>query len=111
MEYSTLKPEQKTELEECFASFTYEIQKQNLIPLIRDKIARYEVDGRKELLGKILAWVQPTESQAVEILTIRDLNIQYPKAYLTDEKDIDEYLKLLREAMAKAVFTNKRIQL
>jgi len=110
-EYAQLKPEQKTELETSFESITYEVQNQQVIPVIRDRVAYYEVDGRKELLSKILAWVQPDESKPIEILTISDLNIHYPKAYLNDENDIETYVKLLREAMSKAVKANKRIQL
>jgi len=110
-EYAMLKSEQKQELEESFKSFTYEIQNQYVIPVISDKIARYEVEGRKEILGKILAWTRDSSSQAVEIVTTAELNIQYPKHYLADEQDVEEYLKLVREAMIKAVKANKRIQL
>ncbi len=110
-EYAALKPEQKKELEESFKTFTYEIQNQHIIPVISDKIARYEVEGRKEILGKILAWTQDSSSQAIEIVTTGELNIQYPKHYLVNEQDVEEYLKLVREAMIKAVKANKRIQL
>jgi hypothetical protein len=110
-EYAALKPEQKKELEKSFETISYEIETQQVIPVIRDKIARYDSDGRKELLGKIITWSQPDESQPVEILTLRDLDILFLKGYLTDVQDVDDYLKLLREALIKAVQANKRIQL
>lgn len=110
-EYAQLKPEQKTELDASFESIKYDIRNQQAIPVIRDKVAYYEVDGRKEMLQKILAWVQPDTIQAVEIVTIQDLNLPFSKGYLTDEKDVDDYLKLLRDALSQAVKANKRIQL
>jgi len=110
-EFAILAANQKQEIEQHIESFTYDIQNQHVIPVISDKIARYEVEGRKEILEKILGWTKKSDDPKIEIITMRELNIQYTKPYLLDEHDVEEYVQLLRTAMIKAVKANKRIQL
>ena len=53
-----------------------------------------------------------TQNQDVKpSIASRDIKVNFAKAWLVDESDVDHYLKAMREALLNEINTGKRINL
>jgi len=107
-EYHQLTGEQKQEIGRSFEGFSYQINEQSLIAVIRDRLSRYETYEYNVLLNRIAAW---TKEEQVEYISHRDLDTGFSKPYLADEEDVESYLKALKRALLRAIKAKKRIRL
>ncbi len=118
-EFQSLNTDQQEALNADFEAFPRELQRQILIPVIRDAQRRFEADIYPQRLTQMTAWAQQAHAEepgAVrekppEYITRQSLQVTFNKAYLADEPDVDEYLAALREVMLQAISRNKRIQI
>ena len=106
-DYSKLTKDQKTELDQSFEAVEYQIKEQTLIPVIRDKVGRYETADYNRLLEKISEW---RGEGGGEFISQRELDLEYDKAFLADESDVENYIQALKKALLKAIKAKKRIR-
>ena len=109
-EYQSLVGGQQHEIDQFFTEIQYQIQRSSLVPVIRDKLGRYETHEYNQILTKISAWTQEDDQEVVEYVSQRDLEIKFEKAYLATEDDVENYLQVLKKALLKAIKANKRIR-
>jgi len=110
-DYDKLNEDQKNGINQSFEGFEYQIKKQTLIPVVRDQASRYETNKYNRLLTKISSWANEGKGDTIEYISQRELEINFEKAYIEDEEDVDSYLQALKKAMIKAIKANKRIRL
>ena len=105
--FDELTQEQKSELDQSFNAVEYQIKEQTLIPVIRDKVGRYETADYNRLLEKISEW---RGESGGEFISQRELDLEYDKAFLADESDVENYLQALKKSLLKAIKAKKRIR-
>ena len=110
-DYDKLNEDHKNGINQSFEGFEYQIKKQTLIPVVRDQASRYETKKYNRLLTKISSWANEGKGETIEYISQRELEINFEKAYIEDEEDVDSYLQALKKAMIKAIKANKRIRL
>ena len=78
-----------------------------MIPVIRDKVGRYETADYNRLLEKISEW---RGEGGGEFISQREIDLEYDKAFLADESDVENYIQALKKALLKAIKAKKRIR-
>lgn len=135
-DYSALSPEQKKELSTYFDEFAVVLDRQSLIAVLRDQLRRFEEEQYQSLLSKVTAWAE-TESepepasvaaanesvqtattkakhrteQKVEYVGSKSLSVEFHKAWLADEQDVDCYLEALKKSIMREISTGKRVRI
>jgi len=131
-EYSVLQEAQKTELDAPFSDLIDRVNQQTLIAVINDSIRFFEEQGYQTLLAKMVGMATPVEKATnedntetsevsggstggvaeteIEYISTRKIIVDFDKAWLANEADVDLYLKQLREALLAEIGKGKRIQ-
>ena len=114
-EFSKLPTEEQRSITAEFDALDKRLDEATLAAVIRDQLAQFQTLQYPEILSR-LASSAPQESggktdEPGEYITMKELEVDFPKPWLTSEEDIDSYLEALREAYIKAVKEGKRIQL
>ena len=110
--------------------FSDSIKGQKLIAVIRDNLRRFEDNEYQRLLSQMSAWLQPTPPKPsdddedsggkkptkvnepkVEYISSKSVKVDFDKAWLADESDVEEYLKSMKEALLEEIKRGKRIQI
>ena len=115
-DFAKLTLEQQAGLQKFFPPILADMEAQPLIAVIRDRIRSFqEVQYRNLLAGLPKLHVKednPTTPQPQPVLvSLRELQLAYNKPWLTNEQELDEYLKACREAILAELRQGKRIQL
>lgn len=127
-EFMQLKPEQQIQLAQEFDGFKQGLERQTLIAVIRDTRRRFEEEEYQRILVRLSSMTQQDRDTSgetpaggdqpsggaepiIEYIPSRSIGVQFDKAWLADEGDVDSYLKKLREAMLQEIFAGKRIQI
>lgn len=134
-EYSKLPANHQQELSQAFDRFVQSIERQAIIAVIRDQLRRFEETDYPDILSKIASWSQPepepepiaagaglvcepTPGKAkqrpqgkIEYVSSRSLHVDFDKAWLASDKDVDKYLAALRESIMKEIANGKRVQI
>jgi hypothetical protein len=128
-DYSALSAQQQQELAACFDQFIHSLDRQTLIAVIRDQLRRFEEQEYQHLLTKIGSWSQPEPAavgvlaetslskppqrpeRKVEYVVCRSLYVAFNKPWLADEKEVDKYLAVLKEAIMNEIANGKRVQI
>lgn len=125
--FSSISIDAQNEFEEAFNTAQDAIQKQTLIAMIRDKVRTFEAETYPRLLNKLTSASTPRESHGYKestteeetchvkesteptIVSIASLKVQFNKACIEDEADIETYLTALRKALAEKIEGGVRI--
>ena len=114
-EYAKLKADQRLEIDAEFDVLAASLEKQRLIPVLRDVVRRFEEVEYPRLWARVGDWANPgrekSEAGKKELISIRATKIPFLKPFLADEDDVDSYLKNLREALLAEIRQGKRIQI
>ena len=122
-EFSKLSDDQQSQIKQPFEQFIQGIGSQRLIAVIRDNLRRLGEDEYQRLISKMSEWTEPkpggngdrpgggVAEGKVEYVASKSISVSYPKPWLVDERDVDEYLSGLKEAMIKEIKNGKRIQI
>ena len=139
-EFAQLNNAQQQELMQAFEQSIAQLGQQQLIAVIRDNCRTFEEKTFAQLADKLHGWLQPQATpkpKPVEPITnnndvlpvvdnkvaenkvsyvkpsiaSRDIKVNFAKAWLVDESDVDHYLKAMREALLNEINTGKRINL
>ncbi|MFC2077833.1 BREX system P-loop protein BrxC [Candidatus Bipolaricaulota bacterium] len=116
-EFSNLPEAKQQAIRAEFEAFERKLAETPLAAVIRDQVARFRTERYPAILQSMLpASGDPgadggETDKPVQIVTRRELEAGFSKAWLTTKEDVDAYLASLREACAKAIKDGKRIQL
>ncbi|MCU0485175.1 MAG: BREX system P-loop protein BrxC [Anaerolineales bacterium] len=111
---------QQQELDKYFALNERVLNRQILIPVIRDARRRFEQETFPQVLTQMSQWAQQARSnnepekpikKPVEYVSSQSLKVDFDAAYLATEQDVADYLERLKAAMLEAIRSGKRIQI
>ena len=135
-EFAALAPDEQEQIKTSFEGFAVTVGQKSLIAVIRDALRNFEADEYPGLLSQMAAQsrtarksnmpqggaisgedngveasrVERVEEARVQYISSRSIQVNFDKAWLADESDVDRYLKLVREALLDAIGKGKRIQ-
>ena len=135
-EFKALNADQQAQIKKPFEQFSQSIRQQTLIAVIRDQLRQFEENEYQRLLTQMAAWAQPApeptpvkeemtstgdEGETKKPTAISESNIQYisgrkihidfDKAWLANEADVDRYVEIMREALLEEIRKGKRVQI
>ena len=107
------------------------IIQQRLIAVINDSLRYFEEQGYQNLLAKMVEMAAQKENKPgvpggdgngssqkskvaekkAEYILARKIKVDFNKALLTNDSDVDQYLQQMREALLKAISEGKQIQI
>lgn len=133
-EFAALAPDKQEQITASFERIVVILEQRGLIAVIREALRNFEEYEYPRLLSKMAAWSRPRrkvispegkdvsvedngveesggeEDAQVQYISSRSIRVNFDKAWLSDESDVDRYLKLMREALLDAIRKGKRIQ-
>lgn len=137
-EYATLNPDDQARLSKPFTEAGQALQGQKRIAMIRDQLRHFEDERYPQLLLQLEGLAKPKPvmpppitpndtTQSIEgskpqetalkpvvaeprLVPARTINVGYPKPWLANEAELDEYLKQQREAWLKEIHAGNRVQ-
>ncbi len=123
-EFANLTEEEQASYLQKFDDFMQSVESQTLIAVISDKVRRFKESEYNHILTEVTALATPkvvtppsgggasnVAEPKVEYTNSRSLTINYDKAWLADEDDVNSYLEKMREALLKEINDGKRIQI
>jgi hypothetical protein len=125
-EFQALNPGQKDELSRPFAELKADLDKQVLIAMVRDRLRSFEERDYQNLLARMASWANPpqtpagddgkeggesTKPPAADYVSLKSLKVEYPKAWVTTEAEVEAYLAEVKKAMMAEIQNGKRVQL
>ncbi|TYT75599.1 BREX system P-loop protein BrxC [Desulfobotulus mexicanus] len=136
-EFLKLNENQKDEIIKSFDESIKGIEKQKLIPVIRDSLRHFEDTKYQRLLSRITLWAQPVPlskpslepepdplsgdrpkaafekkpEPVIEYVPSRNVRVAFDKAWLADEKDVERYIHSMKNALLEEIRKGKRIQI
>lgn len=125
-EFNKLTKEQQTQLTSPFEQQISNIENEKLIAVIRETLRRFEENEYQRLLAKMVDMANPppqpettaTKDQVAddskpptEYILNKKININFSKAWIASEEDLEQYINKLREAYLKEIRAGKRINI
>ena len=123
-EFSKLSEEQQKHYLQKFDDFMNQMKSQTLIAVIRDNLRRFEESDYRTILteissrGKQETGISPTTNGAsvvgepkVEYISSKSITVEYDKAWLANEEDVEDYVEKYKEALLKEIKSGKRVQI
>lgn len=131
-EFSRLTTDQQAQVIAAGEKARQGLSEQKRIAMIRDQVRRFEDVEYPGLVNQIDLWSRPVESGTEtappgsadsttsadsqrspqpKIVLSRSIAVQFDKALLTDESDLQRYLDAVREAWLKEIQAGKRVQI
>jgi len=133
-EFSALVLDKQKHITAPFEKFAESVNQKGLIAVIRDDLRYFEEEEYPRLLTQVATWSLPpktaigeggdevtgenkeeeesgsTQEAQIQYISSRSINVNFDKAWLSDEVDVDRYLASLREVLLEAIREGKRIQ-
>jgi hypothetical protein len=136
-EFNALNEVQQKQISDSFNHLHTNIEKQALIPVIRETLRHFEESEYQQLLSQMTSWAQPeiipkpvAEPESlidadkgikppppavleprIEYVSSRAVKVSFGKAWLADETDVEGYLQSMRKALLDEIHKGKRIQI
>ncbi len=140
-EFDRILPAQQSQLTEPFAEARRTLQGQKRIAMIRDQLRHFEESRFSQLLVQLEQWGRPaqpapapaaqpaagasaagepkatatvapkTATPEPKVVPARTIRVDYAKAWLTSEAELDDYLNKQREAWLKEIQAGNRVQI
>jgi hypothetical protein len=124
-EFALLTGHQQETIQQPFNELRRSLARQTLIAVIRDQVRLFNEMRYPELLDLMTEWATPvaepvpagsSEEPAVaeprtEYVAQRNLRVDFDRAWLADEADVEEYLAALRTTLLREIEDGKRIRL
>ncbi len=139
-EYGQLGAAQQTQLIAPTEQVRQALQGQKRIAMIRDQLRQFEEIAYPQLLIKLQDWARPTSVAASTkpavkvpgapssedappascgtelnadrpVVSGRTITVNFSRPWLANETELDDYLKILREAWLKEIQAGKRVQI
>jgi hypothetical protein len=122
-EFDDLEAYQQAELQRPFTDLAARIENQTLVAVIRDTLQNFDLNDYNRLLTRMNEMSSANRSAQtggsgngvsephVQYVPQQTIKPAFPRAWLADEKDIDDYLRALKDALMAAIQEGKRVQL
>jgi hypothetical protein len=125
-EFAKLTPKQQADYLKKFDELLEKINNQTLIAVISDTLRRFKDIDYTQILTEVTSLANPVKETTATTTTngasivaepkvaytsSKSIMVEYNKAYLANEKDVEEYLLKLKEALLKEIKEGKRIQI
>ncbi len=126
-EFQQLPEEKKNQLIESFTTFQDSLKSKELIAGIRDSLRSFEDYEYPRLLSTLSkpeestytpsstsedsSGTPETKQPQAQVISRRSILVDFNKAWLADEEDVDSYLNALRKALMAEIEIGKRIQI
>ncbi len=122
-ECASLTADQQRQIVTAFEAIEAEISSELVIPLIRDRINRFEQHEYTQWLNRVVQWAKPAPApddggqpdiqppSVPQFVHIRNVPLYYSSPWLADEQAVDSYLKALREVLLEELRQGKHIQI
>ena len=116
-ECASLSADQQRQIVTAFEAIEAEINQQPVIPLIRDRINRFEQHEYGQWLNRVVQWAKPAPDDGgqtdiqPQFVHIRNVPVDYPSPWLDDEQAVDSYLKALRAVLLEELRQGRQIQI
>jgi len=108
-DFKKLDQEQSSAIKSTFNLYENQIEKQDLIAMVRDKANRLEGGEYTAILSKVSGWTNADDAEKIAYARISELNVPCVLPYLENEADVEAYVESLKKALLKAIKENKRI--
>lgn len=134
-EFNALSAEQQSVITKPFDEQAAKLEQLTLVAEIRETPRRFEEGEYQRLLSQLATWSQPAPAVVspsqptdrgkttttttppkvaepkIEYVPGRAIRVDYNKAWLADEADVDKYLQAMRDALLEQIRKGKRIQI
>lgn len=116
-DYGTLDDDQKTHVTTVFQTIADDVAQRPFVSEISHAVNQFENGEYRRLLQQIHEWATPSDvvddddREIVEFVGLKHLTVPFPKATLSNEDDLDQYLESLKTAAMKEIGQGKHIQL
>lgn len=114
-DFGELNDDQQQRVTSPFDEVVADVERQTLIPVIRDTLRRFEDSSYHRLLSQMASWAHPAPGPEpeshVEAVPNRLVKVSFDKAWLADEDDVERYLESMREALMELIRNGQRIQI
>lgn len=132
-DYAKLPDVRQNDLNKPYQDLIDHINQQPLIAVINDKMRHFEEDGYQKLLQQMVYWANPTHNEnsgsdktgsgdagtdsdagrvkegAAIYVAAKKVPVDFNKAYLSNEEELDLYLTKLREALLDEINQGKKV--
>jgi hypothetical protein len=132
-DYAKLPDVRQNDLNKPYQDLVDHINQQPLIAVINDKMRHFEEDGYQKLLQQMVFWANPTQNEnscsdktgsgdagtdsdagrvkedAAIYVAAKKVPVDFNKAYLSNEEELDLYLAKLREALLDEINQGKKV--
>ena len=134
-EFTELEASQQAKITQPFSEFESSITRHTLIAVIRDTLRRFEEGDYPRQLAMLSDLASPKPDPNVsaynnstttagasstssgfsepqnEFVNSRSIHVPFDKAWLANEKDVDDYIKSMRKALLEEIKKGKRVQI
>ena len=110
-QFAKLTAGQQAELAGEFETIKANIDRQNLIDVIRGNLLRFNEQTLPNLTDRMVRWTQVEPVIHDGHISLRSLQLDFNKFMLENEDDARQYLQALEKALLKAIAEGKRVQL
>lgn len=128
-EYQGLPEERQAELNQPFSILVDHINSQRLIPVVNDRLRKFQDDNYQKILAKMVDMAtpkqikpdkdypddeppEPPKIQEPAPVLMRSVRVNaYNKAWLATDSDLDEYLNALRAELAEHIGQGKKVMI
>ncbi|MFN5514420.1 MAG: BREX system P-loop protein BrxC [Cyanobacteriota bacterium] len=128
--FTALSEAAREEIDQALSRFETEIARQTVVDVIQNRAKRFEEQDYPRLLAQLLDVGKPSTlanpqpdvgdpssgggtpaaDPQGQYVVYRSVQVTFAKAWLTDEADVDDYLRATREALLAEIRQGKRIQ-
>jgi len=134
-EFTELEADQQAKITQPFPEFESSITRHTLIAVIRDTLRRFEESDYPRQLAMLTNLASPKSEPKAgtddnsnttagssssssgfsepqnEFVNSRSIHVPFDKAWLANEKDIDDYITSMRKALLEEIKKGKRVQI
>ncbi len=134
-EFAQLDDTQRGQIEHGFDEIMSRITRQTVIAVVNDTLRQFEDNTYPVLIDKVMLWSQPkpepvpTDNSAddesgtaktpdkpapkppAEVVSMRNIQVNYKKPLLNNEQDVEAYVNALKDALNTELVAGKRIRI
>ena len=134
-EFAQLDDTQRGQIEHGFDEIMSRITRQTVIAVVNDTLRQFEDNTYPILIDKVMLWSQPKPEPAptdkpaddesgtektsdkpapkppAEVVSMRNIQVDYKKPLLNNEQDVEAYVNALKEALNTELVAGKRIRI
>lgn len=120
-EFLALAPEQQDQIRRSIASHKAGLEAVTMIPVLRDRANGARSNLMQQMLAEIARIAQPVQATSgmnnpptsapmpTSYINVSDMKVVYPRPYLAEEADVDQYVNELRKTLMAEIAAGKKV--